>query len=82
MDETTEPRRPRAEPRHARSASDARAKRRYAATRQLLAVTRLEKDGDRQVRELALRLRAFDAREARVVAQLRAAGFLRNRRQA
>jgi hypothetical protein len=82
MDKTTEPRRPRVEPRHARSATDARAARRYTAMRELLAVRRLENEGDRQMRELTLRLRDFDAREARVVAQLRAAGFLRKHRPA
>jgi hypothetical protein len=65
-----------------RATTDARAERRYAATRELLAVRRLEYDGDRRVRQLALRLRAFDTREARVVAQLRAAGFLRKHRPA
>jgi hypothetical protein len=61
---------------------DARADRRYAATRELLAVRRIEHDGDRRVRELTLGLRRFDAREAQVVAQLRAAGFLRRRGRA
>jgi hypothetical protein len=82
MDETTDPRRPRAESRRVRAATDARADRRYAATRELLAVRRIEHDGDRRVRELTLRLRRFDAREALVVTQLRAAGFLRRRSQA
>lgn len=60
---------------------DARVARRYAATRQFLAVRRLEGDGDRRVRNLMRRLGEFDARQARVVAQLRA-GFLRTRRSA
>lgn len=82
MDETTEPRRPRLESRRERRTTDARAVRRYAATRELLAVRRLEDDGDRRVQDLTRRLGEFDAREAQVVAQLRGAGFLRKRRSA
>lgn len=82
MDETTEPRRSRLESRRERQTTDARAARRYAATRELLAVRRLEDDGDRRVQALTRRLGEFDAREAQVVAQLRAAGFLRKRRSA
>ena len=82
MAETTEPRPPRVESRRERQATDAWAARRYAATRELLAVRRLEHDGDRRVQDLTRRLREFDAREAQVVAQLRAAGFLRKRRSA
>jgi hypothetical protein len=65
-----------------RAATDARAERRYAKTRELFAVRRLEQDGDRRVRDLTQRLRDFDVREAQVVAQLRAAGFLRKHRPA
>jgi len=66
-----------ADTRRKRAESRQRTLRRYATTRELLAVSRLEHDGERRARELTLRRREFEAREAAVKVQLRAAGFLR-----
>jgi hypothetical protein len=65
-----------ADARREHAATRQRALRQYAATRELLEIRRLEHDGERRAHELALRLREFEAREAAVIVQLRAAGFL------
>jgi hypothetical protein len=50
---------------------------RDAMTRQLMAVRRAGREGQRLEHELERRLEVFERREREVVAELRAAGYLR-----